>query len=55
MATVLITGGTGLIGKPLSMLLVEKGYDVIIVTRSLAGKEQRLHPGVSYAGWDVAA
>ena len=28
MATVLITGGTGLIGKALSKLLLEKGYEV---------------------------
>ena len=54
MATVLITGGTGLIGKPLSMMLVQKGYDVVIVTRNPSGKEQRLLPGVSYAAWDVA-
>lgn len=53
MATVLITGGTGLIGKPLSRMLVEKGYDVITVTRNASGKEQRLHSGVSYATWNV--
>ena len=33
MATVLITGGTGMIGKHLTELLVVKGYDVIIVSR----------------------
>jgi uncharacterized protein YbjT (DUF2867 family) len=33
MATVLITGGTGLIGNALSKLLLEKGYDVIFLTR----------------------
>lgn len=54
MATVLITGGTGLIGKPLRLLLVEKGYDVIIITRNAANREQRLLSGVSYAAWDVA-
>ncbi|MHC5829291.1 MAG: NAD-dependent epimerase/dehydratase family protein, partial [Nostoc sp.] len=30
MATVIITGGTGLIGKRLSSLLLGKGYEVIV-------------------------
>jgi uncharacterized protein (TIGR01777 family) len=35
-STVLITGGTGLIGSALRLLLIEKGYDVIILTREAA-------------------
>ena len=38
MQSVLITGGTGLVGKKLTKHLVEKGYHVIILTRSLKGK-----------------
>jgi uncharacterized protein (TIGR01777 family) len=34
MSTVLITGGTGLIGTALSKMLLSKSYNVIIVTRS---------------------
>ena len=34
MATVLITGGNGLIGKQLSRMLLERGYDVSIVSRT---------------------
>ena len=34
MATVTITGGTGLIGTALSALLAENGYDVIILSRN---------------------
>lgn len=34
MATVLITGGTGLVGTALTRLLKEKGYDVIILSRT---------------------
>ena len=48
MATVLITGGTGLVGSAISTQLTAKGYDVIILTRSpkpASGK-------VSYAVWD---
>ncbi len=52
MATILITGGTGMIGTRLTALLVEKGHEVIIVSRSIpvSGKEQK---GVSFAKWDV--
>lgn len=50
MATILITGGTGTIGKGLSKFLVSKQHQVIILTR---------HPragagGISYAAWDPA-
>ena len=51
MATVLITGGTGLIGNALTEELVKKNYDVIILTRdsSKANKREK----VSYAEWDL--
>jgi len=51
MQTILITGGTGLVGNALSLALVEKGYKVIILTRDLAGKKSS--PNISYALWDV--
>ena len=51
MSTVLITGGTGLIGKHLSHLLVQKGYKVVILTRNIP---QQNHPSISYAKWDIA-
>ena len=51
MLTVVLTGGTGTIGKRLSEMLVEKGYRVIILTR----KVQSSHTSepVSFAGWNV--
>jgi hypothetical protein len=52
MATILITGGTGMIGTRLTKLLIEKGYDVIILTRNTSEVKHRL-PGVSYANWDI--
>jgi uncharacterized protein (TIGR01777 family) len=52
MATILITGGTGMIGTRLTAMLVEKGYEVIILTRN--PKKSHPLPGVSYARWDVA-
>jgi len=51
MQTVLITGGTGLVGKPLSELLLSKGYRVIILTRSL--KEKTTRENLRYALWDI--
>ncbi len=52
MATILITGGTGLIGKALTRQLVNKGYEVIILTRNVDNKKQA-EKGISYAEWDV--
>jgi uncharacterized protein (TIGR01777 family) len=51
MATVLITGGTGMIGTALTKALVAKRYHVIILTRRI-----RKHPAeknISYAEWNV--
>lgn len=51
MASILITGGTGLIGKALTKALLQQGYSVIILTRDIAGKKPA--PGIRYAVWDV--
>jgi uncharacterized protein len=50
MATVVITGGTGMIGTALSNLLLGKGYDVIILSRN--PKAETSNPKLSYAAWD---
>ena len=49
--TVLITGGSGLVGKILTKSLIEKGYKVIILTRTTNDKTPSA--SVSYAAWDV--
>ena len=50
MTTILITGGTGLVGKALGRALLQKGYQVIILSRNTA-KESTV-PGLSFALWD---
>ncbi len=51
MRTILITGGTGLVGKALAKQLVEKNYEVIILTRTL--KDVATQKNISYALWNV--
>lgn len=52
MATVLISGGTGLIGAALCKELLQKQYKVIILTRQ-SGKKKKTSANVRYAQWDV--
>jgi len=51
MARVLITGGTGMIGKALTAALLDKGYTVTILTREKPrnSPDQR----ITYAEWDI--
>ncbi|WP_395049187.1 TIGR01777 family oxidoreductase [Flavobacterium sp.] len=49
--SVLISGGSGFIGKQLTNLLIEKGYSVSILSRS---KKQNT-VDVSYYQWDISA
>ena len=48
---ILITGGTGLVGNALSIMLTEKGYEVTILTRSTNNSSNNL--AVDYAHWDI--
>src|SRR6185503_1856905 len=52
METVLITGGTGMIGKALTQALTERGFDVIILTRN-TNNQKPATGSISYALWDV--
>ncbi len=52
MATILITGGSGMIGQQLTGMLLREGHEVIIVGRSVPRDVKGL-PGVSYATWDI--
>jgi uncharacterized protein (TIGR01777 family) len=51
MQTVLITGGSGLIGTALSRALLDKGYRVIILSRKPPGNP--ISGNISYATWNV--
>ncbi|MFZ9660491.1 MAG: TIGR01777 family oxidoreductase [Chitinophagaceae bacterium] len=64
MSTVMITGGTGLIGSALSSMLVESGYNVIILSRNpletaKANRYQqtahafRSNGNLFYSRWDI--
>lgn len=55
MATILITGGTGLIGSSLTELLLEKRHKVIILTRNLkkAVDRQTADERLTYARWNA--
>jgi uncharacterized protein len=52
MATILITGGTGLIGQALTAELLAKNHKVIVLTRQSKG--DAYSSNLSYAQWDVA-
>jgi uncharacterized protein (TIGR01777 family) len=52
MPAVLITGGTGLIGKNLTRHLINNGYEVIIVSRK--PNHSSTEPKVTYAEWNIA-
>lgn len=52
MKTILITGGTGMIGKALTTALLEAGHRVIIFTRNPA--KFKAVGNCSYAAWDPA-
>jgi uncharacterized protein len=51
MQTILISGGTGLVGTALSAHLAGRGYQVIILTRNKKDKENK--EGIEYAEWDI--
>lgn len=53
MSTILITGGTGLIGRRLVQMMVSGGHKIIILSRHpYSGLQIK---GISYAQWDIEA
>ncbi|MBB1282827.1 TIGR01777 family protein [Flavisolibacter sp. BT320] len=49
MATIVITGGTGMVGTALTKLLVDKGHEIIILTR----KAKLAKGNIQYKEWNV--
>ena len=50
MQTILITGGTGMVGQSLTNFLLAKGYYVIVLTRQ---QKQSSRAHFSFAQWDL--
>ena len=50
MSTIVITGGTGLVGSALTRLLTEKGHKVIIMTRNNSVQSDT---NIRYFHWDI--
>ncbi len=48
---IVITGGTGLIGRALSADLIQKGYEVVVLSRNPV-RRAGMPGGVSVLGWD---
>lgn len=56
MPTILITGGTGLIGTALTNYLLKRNYTVIVMSRSVKNQPFSLKQNaVNFAGWDTDA
>ena len=53
MSTVLLTGGTGMIGTHLQKFLVEKDYSVIVLVRGEGDIKSPGHNNITYAKWNV--
>jgi uncharacterized protein (TIGR01777 family) len=53
MSTILITGGTGMVGTKLSEILIENGFDIIILSRNPLPAAQ-LPKGIRHAKWDLS-
>lgn len=55
MPTVIITGGTGLVGQVLGQALLKKGYTIIVLTRGgkLTANSSQTITGIRYAEWNI--
>jgi hypothetical protein len=54
MPTVLITGGTGLVGKSLSEKLLQKNYEVVVVSRKTPAENRPPSDGrIKMTAWDL--
>jgi uncharacterized protein (TIGR01777 family) len=52
MPRVIITGGTGFIGHPLSLRLIQEGFDVVCLTRNASAAKNRGGNRIKFVEWD---
>jgi uncharacterized protein (TIGR01777 family) len=52
-STILITGGTGLIGKALTEALLQRGFHVIVLTRRSNDKPKTINDKLTFAEWNI--
>lgn len=52
MPRVIVTGGTGFIGRPLSHRLIQEGFDVVCLTRNASAAKEREKNGIKFVEWD---
>ncbi len=52
MARIIITGGTGFIGRPLSQRLVDRGYEVICLTRHASAASEKWGNRIKFVDWN---
>ena len=48
---VLITGATGMIGRPLSAALIARGYEVIVLSRNPQSASLKVPGAAAYYSW----
>lgn len=52
MPRVIISGGTGFIGRPLSHRLLQEGFDVVCLSRKASAAKKREKNGIKFVVWD---
>jgi UDP-glucose 4-epimerase len=52
---ILVTGGAGFIGSHIVDLLVEQGYQVVVVDDLSTGRRENIHPAAAFEELDIAA
>lgn len=51
---IVVTGGTGFIGRPLCHRLLEEGHSLTVLTRNVQAATARLDPRVNLANWEAS-
>jgi uncharacterized protein len=49
--TIVVTGATGAIGRPLCAALITDGYDIVVLSRDVAGARRQVPGAAEYRAW----